>query len=851
MANIIQIKRSGSTATPSNSALAPGELAYSAVSENLFIGGLTGGTTIKIGGDSAVRKTDEVVTSLGNLVSASGIFDGTTVNAALDNVTAASDIFGVLDQLDGAITDALSVGDIGISELSDVTITAAADEDFLVYSTSASAWIDQTPAQVKATLDLEIGTDVQAFDATLTSIAALGTAAGKMAYTTALDTWAETDITGYARTLLDDGTSSAARTTLDVYSTSEVDGLVNAQDTLAEMTDVDFTALADGQFMKYVSGSSVWKNATFELADVSDITASAAELNILDGVIATTAELNILDGVTASAAEINVLDGISATLTAAELSILDGVTASAIEINLLDGVTSSTSELNILTGVTTDATELNYVDGVTSAIQTQLDSMVEKGGDTMDSGVHLLFSGTGEVRGLPATPSLATSATSKAYVDALISGGSSWRNPVTDADLVDIITANPASPEADYGLSAGDNVAFVVTSGTFTASLGTGTTVVGAAAGDVLNLTITSTGNGDYKLIDTPIAAGDRFIIGAEHGLIGSALGLLEPNEDGFGLEKGDLIQFVTGTGATETDWSTPEGRVGTSSGTPEIPQGTTVLNSDPDSVHYGHTYLYNAQDNAWVEIAGPGSIQAGIGLGYSGNVLDVNLGAGIKELPSDEVGLDIYTVGALLLTEDGTTASTGTDAGLYLQLDGGTLAQSGSGLKIPADGVTATEINANVAGDGLGQAAGGALEVNVDDSSIETNADAIRVKASGVTNTMLANPGITMAGDSGSDSVDLGETFTFTGGEGIDTAITANVVTITGEDATITNKGIASFNTSHFSVTSGAVSLAATAGDLTNMAATVDSASDGEALSFNASSGNFEAGYSIDGGTF
>ena len=78
------------------------------------------------------------------------------------------------------------------------------------------------------------------------------------------------------------------------------------------------------------------------------ITASAAELNILDGVTATTAELNILDGVTA---------------TTAELNILDGVTATTAELNILDGVTATAAELNILDGVTATATELNYNDG--------------------------------------------------------------------------------------------------------------------------------------------------------------------------------------------------------------------------------------------------------------------------------------------------------------------------------------------------------------------------------------------------------------------------------------------------------------------------------------------------------
>lgn len=52
------------------------------------------------------------------------------------------------------------------------------------------------------------------------------------------------------------------------------------------------------------------------------VTATAAELNILDGVTATAAELNILDGVTATTAELNILDGVTAT--AAELNILDG-----------------------------------------------------------------------------------------------------------------------------------------------------------------------------------------------------------------------------------------------------------------------------------------------------------------------------------------------------------------------------------------------------------------------------------------------------------------------------------------------------------------------------------------------
>ena len=77
--------------------------------------------------------------------------------------------------------------------------------------------------------------------------------------------------------------------------------------------------------------------------------------------------------VTATAAELNTLDGITAST--AELNTLDGVTATTSEINTLDGITASTAELNLLDGVTATTAELNYVDGVTSNIQTQIDNI--------------------------------------------------------------------------------------------------------------------------------------------------------------------------------------------------------------------------------------------------------------------------------------------------------------------------------------------------------------------------------------------------------------------------------------------------------------------------------------------
>ena len=80
--------------------------------------------------------------------------------------------------------------------------------------------------------------------------------------------------------------------------------------------------------------------------------------------------------ITATAAELNIMDGVTAT--ASELNIMDGVTATTSELNIMDGVTATATELNIMDGVTATTAELNHVDGVTGNIQTALDSKATK-----------------------------------------------------------------------------------------------------------------------------------------------------------------------------------------------------------------------------------------------------------------------------------------------------------------------------------------------------------------------------------------------------------------------------------------------------------------------------------------
>lgn len=77
---------------------------------------------------------------------------------------------------------------------------------------------ESTTASARNALSLVIGTDVQEYDATLNSIAGLGTAANKLLYTTGVDTWAETNISAYGRQFVAEATTASGRSALALGS---------------------------------------------------------------------------------------------------------------------------------------------------------------------------------------------------------------------------------------------------------------------------------------------------------------------------------------------------------------------------------------------------------------------------------------------------------------------------------------------------------------------------------------------------------------------------------------------------------------------------------------------------------
>lgn len=108
-------------------------------------------------------------------------------------------------------------------------------------------------------------------------------------------------------------------------------------------------------------------------------------------------------------------------------------------------------------------------------------------------------------------------------------------------------------------------------------------------------------------------------------------------------------------------------------------------------------------------------------------------------KLESSNPSLEINGSNQLKVKLDAAGAIASGASGIAVQVDNTGIEINTNALRLKDDGVTKAKINADVAGLGLSQAVGGELDVNVDNSSIEISTDTLQVKALGITNAMLA----------------------------------------------------------------------------------------------------------------
>ena len=139
--------------------------------------------------------------------------------ALLDDADAAAQrtTLGVAIGSDVQAYDAELAALAGLTSAADKGIQFTGSGTAATYDLTAAgkALLDDADASAqRTTMGVAIGSDVQAYDAGLASIAGLTTAASKVIYTTASDPYAVADFTAFGRSLVDDADAAAGRTTL-------------------------------------------------------------------------------------------------------------------------------------------------------------------------------------------------------------------------------------------------------------------------------------------------------------------------------------------------------------------------------------------------------------------------------------------------------------------------------------------------------------------------------------------------------------------------------------------------------------------------------------------------------------
>ncbi len=671
--------------------------------------------------------------------------------------------------------------------------------------------------------------------------------------------------------LVGDTTFTQALLALDSAIHSETDAL-------SALTDVTLTAPTTGQFLMKSAGN--WVNHTLVLADVSDVTATAANVNILAGTLVTSTELGYVHGVTSDIqTQLNNKQPLDATLTA-----LAGLTTAADQMIYSTGVdafamTSATLygrsllaaanaasaqiTLALVPGTNVQAYDptlagLAALASTGIVVETSADVFTNRTLVAPVAGITIT-----DPAGIAGNPTFAL-ANNLAALEALSGPGFAVHLTATDTWALRSITGTAgniavANGNGDVSSPTIDLVAVTnAGGGSFlklsTDSYGrvTGTSAVVAGditalvdstyvnvTGDSMSGTLTMTGGATVTGLPLPTAATDAaskaYVDAAAsslnvHGAVEAATTVDLGTPYGTGPSSIVYSNGTAGVGATLTNTgagatlaafaidgyttmvagvtrvliknqasATQNGiyvvtTVGSGVAAWVLTRASDYDNSVAGQVHSGD-FVWISEGNTlantgfvetgigtgtgdaiiigtdnivFTQFSGAGTYLAGEGLLLTGSTFSVKEGAGIASLPTGEVGIDLYnpSTGAIILTTNGTSRSTLTSAQLYLML------AAGSGLTQDATG--------------------------------------LYISAAGVTNAMLANPAITLDGDTGVGSIALGGTMNVygTAAQGIYTSLSGSTFTITAHDATTASKGVAEFSAASFTVTAGVVTI-------------------------------------------
>ena len=287
------------------------------------------------------------------------------------------------------------------------------------------------------------------------------------------------------------------------------------------------------------------------------------------------------------------------------------------------------------------------------------------------------------------------------------------------------------------------------------------------------NGTITANANGALAIDGVTLTSGDRVLIKNQASAVQNGIYTVTTTGSGsaaFVLTRGPdadtAAELTGGTFFFVEDGTTnaENGYVATHNGTPTL--GTTNI--------------------VFAQFSGAGQITAGAALSKSGNTLTVEVDDSTIEVSGDALQIKASGVGTNQIADLGVTTGKINNLAVTAGKLATTLDLSGNTITLP------TSFTTNTGTQTLTN-----KTINGPDNTL-TN----------IPNTALSNSTVTVTGDTGTQAIDIGDTLTVTGGEGIDTSQSGDTLTIAAELATSSNKGVASFSTDNFAVSTGVVTV-------------------------------------------
>ena len=605
-----------------------------------------------------------------------------------------------------------------------------------------------------------------------------------------IDVWNVDNLTLNGNTLSSTDTNGNINITPDGNGSVVIDGLSHPQSdgTAGQFLKTDgsgnlsFSAVPSGSFtLAADSGSNDTFNTsetlTFAGGTGVDTTVSDNQISIaIDSTVATLTGSQTLTNKTLTSPTINTATiDLGADLTMGDNNIVfEGATADDFEttVTVADPTADRTITLPDATGT------VSLVAGTETLTNKTIDSASNT--LTLDLSEGTLTGTTAEFNTALSDGSFATLAGTETLTNKTISGSSNTLSNIGNSSLTNstiTITGSDASSDSialgeTLTIANGEGIVTDIATNTLTITAEDATTSnKGVASFDTNHFTVTS---GAVTIKSGSIADGDLAGSIGNDKLANSSITV----SDGSNSTATSLGGTITFSGTAN------EVEVGESSG--------TITVGLPSDVTIGNDLTVTGD----LTVNGTTTTVATTNTVVSDTLME--LGNGTTGTPANDSGIVIER-------GDSNNAFIGFDESADKFIVGtGTFTGASTGNLTITTGTLVANLEATTA------TLGGSDIISTDNTKTLTNKtiDASANTISNIGNSSLSNSTITLAGDSGSNAVDLGDTLTVSGGEGIDTSQSGDTLTIAAELASTSNKGVASFSSDNFQVSTGVVTV-------------------------------------------